>query len=193
MKLLNKKNAFGFTLIEAIVVTVIMAILAVGLSQGIVKGVQNYFFANTATQLSQKAQVALARINKELIDATVISSYISSSTSQIDYTRPYSPPSCQQAAGCEYLIQWNTNKVYLQGISPAFGQQVLIDNVSTFTLTFTNYAGTVWSVEAATGYTVNDLAQISVNLILTYGSNQTLTFNTSINPRKGSKINAPKI
>ena len=190
MKKLTKNNQLGFTLIEAIAVLVIMGILAVGLSIGLVQGVQNYVFASEATHLSQKAQVALARIDKELIDVTAISAI---SASQVDYTRPYSPPSCQRVLGCQFRIQMlNDNKIYLQGINPAFDQQVLINNVAAYTLTFNNYAGTAWSIETPDN-TVNNLAQISVSLILTYGSNQTLNFNTSINPRQGSNLNAPKL
>jgi prepilin-type N-terminal cleavage/methylation domain-containing protein len=193
MKLLNKNNESGFTLIEAIVVIVLMGILAVGLSLGIVKGVQNYIFARDATQLSQKAQLALARIDKELIDVTAITSI---SSSQVDYTRPYSPPSCQLSSGCQYRIQMQNNQILLQGISPAFNQKVLINNVATYSggdvfLTFNNFAGATWNVETPNN-TVNNLAQIRVLLILTYGSNQTLRFNTSTNPRQGSKLNAPQ-
>jgi prepilin-type N-terminal cleavage/methylation domain-containing protein len=196
MRILTKKNQSGFTLIEAIAVLVIVGILAVGLSMGLVKGVQDYIFASEATQLSQKAQVALARIDKELIDVTAVSSI---SSSQVDYTRPYSPPSCQLPAGCRYriIMQTNPNKIFLVGISPAFSA-VLVDNVATYTglgndvfLAFYNYSGTAWNPPADNN--VNDLAQIMVKLSLTYGSNQTLSFNTTINPRQGSNLNAPRL
>jgi prepilin-type N-terminal cleavage/methylation domain-containing protein len=193
MKMLTNKNQSGFTLIEAIAVLVIVGILAVGLSMGLVKGVQDYIFASEATQLSQKAQVALARIDKELIDLMAVSSV---SSSQVDYTRPYSPPSCQQSAGCQYRIQLLNNQILL-GIGPTYSMQVLIDNVAAYPagsnfLAFKNISGADWSLEPP-GNTVNNLAQIRVILILTYGSNQTLTFNTYINPRQGSNLNAPRL
>jgi prepilin-type N-terminal cleavage/methylation domain-containing protein len=191
--MLTNKNQSGFTLIEAIAVLVIVGILAVGLSLGLVKGVQDYIFASEATQLSQKAQVALARIDQELIDLMAVSSV---SSSQVDYTRPYSPPSCQQSAGCQYRIQLLNNQILL-GIGPTYSMQVLIDNVAAYPagsnfLAFKNISGADWSLEPP-GNTVNNLAQIRVILILTYGSNQTLTFNTTINPRQGSNLNAPRL
>jgi prepilin-type N-terminal cleavage/methylation domain-containing protein len=193
MKTLKNINQSGFTLIEAIVVLVLMGILAVGLSMGLINGVQNYIFASDASHLSSRAQVALARINKELINVTSIS-YRSSS--QVDYTRSYSPPSCRQSAGCQYRLQMQNNKILLEGISPVISAQVLIDHVadyptgSTF-LTFKHSSGADWSIE--TGNTIDHLAQVNVLLILGYGSNRTLTFNTSINPRLSSSLNAPKL
>lgn len=192
MKTLKNKNEAGFTLIEAIVVMVIMGVLAVGLSMGLVNGIQNYIFANEASQLSQMAQVALARIEKELVEVTAISSI---SSSQVDYTRAYSPPSCQQAAGCQNRILMQNNQILLQQINPATiaNAQVLIDNVATYTdfLAFKDINNVDWSLE--TGNTVNNLARINVKLIISYGSNQTLTFESSINPRQGSNLNAPKL
>jgi prepilin-type N-terminal cleavage/methylation domain-containing protein len=188
MKKSKNSNQSGFTLVEVVIVIILMGILAVGLSMGLVKGVQNYVFASQATQLSQKAQVALARIEKELIDVTAITSI---SSSQVDYTRSYSPPSCQLPAGCQYRIQMLNNNIYIEGISPVLSQQVLIDNVANFTLTFYDYAGAAWGLEA--GNTVNNLARVRVLLTLTYGLNKTLIFNTTINPRQGSNLNAPKV
>ncbi|MGP8154896.1 MAG: type II secretion system protein [Smithella sp.] len=129
MKTLKNQNQSGFTLIEAIAVLVIMGILAAGLSVGLVEGVQNYVFASNAGQLSQRAQVALARIDKELINVTAIS-YISSS--EVDYTNPYSPPSCQQSAGCQYRITMQNNQIILQGTNPVISLQILISNAAAY-------------------------------------------------------------
>lgn len=187
-------NASGFTLIEVIIVFVIMGVLAVGLSMGLIKGVEQYIFASEATQLSQKAQVAMARIKKELTEAINVTY---KDGNQIDYTRLYSPPSCQQTTGCQYRIQKLGNNILLEGISPVVAAQVLINNVATtypgggVFLTFQDFNDVDWNVE--TDNTVNDLAKINVLLILTYGANDMLKFNAAINPRKGSKLNAPRL
>lgn len=195
MKKIKKINAAGFTLIEVIAVLVIMGILAVGLSMGLIKGVEQYLFASEATQLSQKAQIALARIKKELTEAIYVTY---KDDDRIDYTRLYSPPSCKQAAGCQYRIRKAGNQILMEGTNPVVASQILIDRVAAaypagVFLTFEDFAGISWNVESTTNYTVNNLARINVLLYLTYGSGNTIQFNTTINPRQGSKLNAPKL
>ncbi|PKN89198.1 MAG: hypothetical protein CVU51_01430 [Deltaproteobacteria bacterium HGW-Deltaproteobacteria-1] len=196
MNKIEKINANGFSLIEVIAVLVIMGILAVGLSMGLIKGVEQYLFASEATQLSQKAQLAMARIKKELTGVTHVSSI---SGNQIRYTRTYSPPSCQNNVGCEYILQKSSSEILLISINAdgSADSQVLINNVlNPYTgadvfLDFKNFSNATWSLEA--DGTVNNLAKIQVLLILTYGSGNTIRFNTTINPRQGTKLNAPKL
>ena len=191
MKSMKKINAAGFTLIEVIAVLVIMGILAVGLSMGLIQGVQQYLFASEATQLSQKTQLAMARIKKELTDVTTVSSI---SGTHIEYSRPYSPPSCKQVAGCQYRIEKLANQILMQGINPVVASQILIDDVAaTYPsgnfLSFETYGGGAWTVASP----INELAKINVLIFLTYGSGNTLKFNATVNPRQGSKLNAPQL
>ena len=194
MNAIKKINAKGFSLIEVIAVLVIMGILAVGLSVGLIKGVEQYLFANEATEISQKAQFAMARIKKEL---TGIISVDSISGNQIRYTRPYSPPSCQNNNGCSFIIQKSGNSILLTNLQPDGGadSQVLIDHVldpyagGDVFLVFKKFDGEDWVV--ATGF--NELAKIQVLLVLTYGPGSTIRLNSTINPRQGSKLNAPKL
>jgi len=193
MKRLNKINQAGFSLIEVITVLVIMGILSVGLSLGLIKSVEQYILASEANQLSQKAQVALARLKKELTEASTVTN---KDATQIYYTRLYSPPSCQRALGCDYRIQNSGNQILLEGINPVVASQVLINNVATYTgsdvfLSFKDFSNADWNIE--TGNTVNNLAKINVLLLLNYGSGQTLRFNATINPRRGSKLNTPAL
>lgn len=193
----TKMNAKGFSLIEVIAVLVIMGILAVGLSVGLIKGVEQYLFASEANAISQKAQIAMARIKKELTAITAVDSI---SGNQIRYTRPYSPPSCQNSNGCIYIIQKSGSEILLTSIQPDGGaeSQVLIDNVAAaypagVFLTFRDFSvpEAAWNVE--TDDTINYLAKIKVLLLLTYGSGNTIQFDATINPRQGSKLNAPKL
>ena len=196
MNVIKTINAKGFSLIEVIAVLVIMGILAVGLSMGLIKGVEQYLFAGEATEISQKAQVAMARIKKELIGIISVDSI---SGNQIRYTRPYSPPSCQNSNGCTFIIQKSGSSILLTNLQPdgSADSQVLIDHVldpyagGDVFLVFKDFNDATWTIE--TGNTINNLAKIQVLLVLTYGSGGTIRLNSTINPRQGSKFNAPPL
>ncbi len=196
MNAIKTINAKGFSLIEVIAVLVIMGILAVGLSMGLIKGVEQYLFASEATEISQKAQLAMARIKKELVGIISVDSI---SGNQIRYTRPYSPPSCQNSNGCTFIIQKSGSSILLTNLQPDGGadSQVLIDNVldpyagGDVFLVFKDFNDATWTVES--GNTVNDLAKIEVLLVLTYGSGSTIRLNSTINPRQSDKLNAPNL
>jgi prepilin-type N-terminal cleavage/methylation domain-containing protein len=196
MNTIKKINANGFSLIEVIAVLVIMGILAVGLSVGLIKGVEQYLFANEANSISQKAQLAMARIKKELTGIIAVDSI---SGNLIRYTRPYSPPSCQNSNGCTFIIQKSGSSILLTSLQPdgSADSQTLIDHVldpypgGNVFLALKNFSDATWTVES--GNAVNDLAKIQVVLNLTYGAGNTIQFDATINPRQGSKLNAPKL
>ena len=196
MNAIKTINAKGFSLFEVIAVLVIMGILAVGLSMGLIKGVEQYLFASEANAISQKAQLAMARIKKELVGIISVDSI---SGNQIRYTRPYSPPSCQNSNGCTFIIQKSGSSILLTNLQPDGGadSQVLIDNVldpyagGDVFLVFKDFNDATWTVES--GNTVNDLAKIEVLLVLTYGSGSTIRLNSTINPRQSDKLNAPNL
>ena len=190
MRKTKKLNQAGFTLFEVIVVLILLGIMAVGLTLGLVQIVQGYVFAQQATQVSQKAQLAMARIKKELTDVTTVTS---STSTTINYTRPYSPPSCTTTTGCSFRIRQISNTIYLQGINPAFNQQILIDQVSSgqVFLAYKNISGS--TLDCSTSCSVDSLTQIVVSFSVMYGINQTMAFTTTINPRSGANLNIPKL
>jgi MSHA biogenesis protein MshO len=182
MKQHNHKNQSGFTLLEVIVVLVLLGIVSVGMSWGIIYGVQNFIFARDANQLSQKAQMALARIKREMVDVSTISS---ASATAVNYTL---------ATGGQYVIQLSDTAINMQGINPAIAAQPLIDGLAasnggqTF-LTYTKAGGGSWT----TADSINDLAEIQAIIVLAMPGQPNLTFQTTINPRRTAVPTVPRL
>jgi MSHA biogenesis protein MshO len=182
MRFIKYKNQSGFTLIEIIVVLVILGIVTVGLSGAIIYGAQNFIFAREANQLSQKAQLALARIKREIVDVKSIT--VANATS-VRYTL---------ATGGEYVIALSGTAINMQGINPAITTQPLIDGLAssnggqTF-LAYQKADGNPWT----TADSINDLAQIQTIIVLDFQGSTNLTFQTTINPRRTAVPSVPRL
>ncbi len=182
MGLKNIKKEKGFTLIEIIVVLVILGIVAGGLSGAIIFGAQHFIFAREANQLSQKAQLAMARIKREMVDVKSIST---ANATSIQYTL---------STGGEYVIALSGTAINMQGINPAITAQPLIDGLAagnggqTF-LAYKKADGTAW----ATADSINDLAQIQTIIVLDFQGSTNLTYETTINPRRTAVPIVPRL
>ncbi|MGB4294046.1 MAG: type II secretion system protein [Smithellaceae bacterium] len=182
MRYIKNKDQSGFTLIEIIVVLVILGIVTVGLSGAIIYGAQSFIFAREANQLSQKAQLAMARIKREMVDVKSIST---ANATSIQYTL---------STGGEYVIALSGTAINMQGINPAIAAQPLIDGLvsgnggQTF-LAYQKADGTAW----ATVDSINDLAQIQTIIVLDFQGSTNLTFQTTINPRRTAVPTVPRL
>lgn len=56
----------GFTLIEMVVTLVLVGIMAVGMTYFLIPGIQGYLFAQENAELTQKVELAMTRLTREL-------------------------------------------------------------------------------------------------------------------------------
>ncbi len=155
-----KSGARGFSLIEVIVSLVIMAIMASMAGFGIVEITSRYLFAQKAGETAQVAQVAMARMIKEL---TLIRSCASSSTTAINFDTP-------SATG--RTIGWTG------GNSGAFVRpilvngQTLIENIQAFALSYYN----AYDGAALTSYSQTGTVMIGIAFTVTGAAGTPSTF-----------------
>jgi len=164
----------GFTLIEVIAVLILMGIVALALATTLVTAVEGYLFTKDSADGAQKAQLALARISKELLRASAISTATSTT---VAYTTP---------AGI-FQVEKNNEIITLEKTdSPSYGPQTLIDNVETnygsdSFLVFEKLDGSTWSPADD----INTLHAVKITLKVTGTSGRQIPiFKTLINPRQ---------
>jgi prepilin-type N-terminal cleavage/methylation domain-containing protein len=112
----------GFTLIEMICALVIVGILSAIAGLGIVAGVRGYLFSKDNAAISAKAQVAISRISRELLEC-----YNCSGTSG-SVTMPFT-----NNLGQRY-IRLNSGSIQLS--SDGTNYDTLLDSVASLTMTY---------------------------------------------------------
>lgn len=119
--MMKENRQKGFTLIEVIVVLIIVGILAALAGLGIVAAVQGYIFSKDNAAISEKAQLALSHINRELVECYNCSLTSNAITgTSFSYLNPLGTRT----------IDWTTNGVV------KISTDILIDKVSSFALAY---------------------------------------------------------
>ncbi len=170
----------GFTLVEVIVSMLLLGLLALGAILFLVSGVSGYVFSQQASAISQKANLALVRLTKELSGEMIEVESITSGS--VKYVYQYNPEKKRYVAlgaGTRKEI-----KIAVGDDPPTLEdtdwEGVLIDQVSNFTLDFKKCDDTAWTV----GNDMDDLCKIVVTLTLFINSydNKTVSFTTTVSP-----------
>ncbi len=160
-------NEKAFTLIEVIFSLVLVGILAAIAGMGLVKIAEGYVFAKKNAETTQKAQIAIARIVKELSAAEKATATATAITvagaSSVTYTR-------RQTSGSTTFI---TNIIALSGSTVtvtvgAATAATLIDNVTALALTYLNTAGT------NSAGALPNIRRINISLTVTGANGQAL-------------------
>ena len=120
----------GFTLIEMIAVLILVGMMSAVAGLGIVKYVQGYLFAKDNAAISANAQLAIARINRELLDCYNCSGTSGASAVAVPFSN---------TLGNRYIrlssINCNSGNC-IQLSSDNVTYDTLLDNVGAFTMTY---------------------------------------------------------
>lgn len=124
----------GFTLIEVVVTMVLFGIIALVAGMGIVSFAKGYVFTRDSTHMAQKAQLAMARLNREFMEITNIAAR--------DDTQPDPHVIYDNISGRHAIAKdGNVIKMFFNLSSgtvtlPPSGDNILIDNVDGLTLSY---------------------------------------------------------
>jgi prepilin-type N-terminal cleavage/methylation domain-containing protein len=167
----RKLNKKGFTLIEVIVSLVLIGIMAAIAGMGLVKIAEGYVFAKQNAETAQKAQIAIARIVKELgavcppPSTSGCLGITAASGTSVTYTRAESSISPTPVTN-NIMLSGSTVKIGLLG-----AETTLIDGVTGFTLAYFNAAGTDSIATPA------NIRRIDITLTLSGANNTSMPFN----------------
>jgi prepilin-type N-terminal cleavage/methylation domain-containing protein len=173
----------GFTLIEVIVTLLLVSILAAMGGSGIVMGIEGYLFARTNTELSQKSQLALARMTLELGHLSTLDS--SSTDDSIVFTT--SPDNKT------IILNLKGSTIELDEDGDGVGD-VLSDSVHGTDGFFVEYIDTDGNAQTPSSFAdPKDLARIDLRIRLSHSDVPSgyLEFSTSVVPRNTGTKNSP--
>lgn len=169
-KCLHAGNQRGFSLVELVASLVIAGILAVALSTVVVTAMNGYVFSRDAVDISQKAQLALARMHNELLLATAIST---ATANRIVFSNPDGDYELERTGGVITLRRTS---------APAVAPKTLVNGI------LVNYgADQLFAYQKVPGDGAwsggEDIALLhTIDITLKFDNNSTI-FQTSLSPR----------
>lgn len=162
----------GFTLIEVVVSLVLLGILTAVAGMGIVSGVRAYLSVEENTEIAQKAQFALIRMSRELMELTAVSA---AEASRVVFTNPSGTFTLGFHDGAVRLAQ---GSVTLDTASP-----VLTDGVAGLVLTYGTVDGDGNQGAWTQGNSIEDLIYMDLRLDMARSGSAAIRFPTRVHMR----------
>ncbi len=190
-------NDSGFSLIELIVVLTLVGILASVAGMGIAWSMRGYTTSRETVAITQKAQLALLRIHKELSalsDIKLDTSGNGSTGTCMIYKAEIVSPNYR-------IIRYNSASDELEYLSsaacatcacPAVSASTLADSLNSAAISYYPTSGTTAISPGLATYTAADIGYIEVALeFKRTGSSTTHPFTIIVSPRNNGNLNAP--
>ena len=179
---INKEK--GFSLVELIASLAIAGILAVALMTIVVTAMDGFTLSREAAGITQKANLALARLRIELLNADDINALDEENGNWVVYT----------ADDNTYRIERSGTNITLEKTNiPVIPAKILVDNIAAYSgsgtdkfLIFEKENASPWSPAAADDF--SELYAIKIKLKF---SDYHADLDTMINPRENRVRNAP--
>ena len=169
------KKESGFTLIEVIVSLMLVGVLAAIGGTMLTEGIKGYIFSKDCAEIAQKAELAFSRLNNEITRLQDVTTNSTSSSISIKNTKG------------NKTIGLVDGKIK---INDGINDDILIDDVNSFTLTYCIYTGGTLSCSPTWPVTndIGDLSAIKIELIiLTQLAGEPITFTTYVAPRNNRR------
>jgi len=175
------RNKAGFTLIEIMVSLVLVGLIASVAGTSVLMGLRGYINTRENNEITQKAQLAMNRINREFIELIDIRDIVESPACLI-----YEGPGGRRALKYD---QANQRVLLLSGVtamdcSGLAGGDTLVDNVQTFIIMYNPSSGmSLWGM----GQDIRNLFAVTVQLVLNRpDTGGGVSFLTTVSPRNNN-------
>ena len=172
------KNKAGFTLIEIMVSLVLVGLIAAISGTAVITATRSYLFARENDAITQKAQLALNRLNREFIE---LSDTRDANSTCVVYESPYGRRAIASVGGA---IRYFSD--YASAICPTSGGDILVDGVQSFSILYNpnpNGTASLWSQ----GQDIRNLFALNVLLVLARpDTGGAVSFYTTVSPRNNN-------
>ena len=172
------KNKAGFTLIEIMVSLVLVGLIAAISGTAVITATRSYLFARENDAITQKAQLALNRLNREFIE---LSDIRDANSTCVVYESPYGRRAVASVGGA---IRYFPD--YASATCPTSGGDILVDGVQSFSILYNpnpNGTASLWSL----GQDIRNLFALNVQLVLARpDTGGAVSFFTTVSPRNNN-------
>jgi prepilin-type N-terminal cleavage/methylation domain-containing protein len=178
----HTQRSHGFTLVEVIASLLIISILGALAGMGIVNGTRSYLQARENAHLAQKAQIALSRMYRELLELTDIPNFSSSGDQWVVIDNPEGRLALRKSGTVVELC-----KLADTDSDPSDNSgDILVDQVDS--LSFSYYQTTDTSVTGPTWTTAQDIellsaVEVTLGLQRREGYQNVIEFTGLVHPR----------